>query len=377
MGFGIGWGLQFSINRENQIRSKTRFLGEAVTALAAGNKDQAIKMLTHVVARDTEEVDAYLTLGILYRKKGWYQRAVDIHQRLLSRPVLEPSKRRQAMVELVLDFEDAGLLDRAVEAIHKVLEAYEPQSSDYVILARLHEVSGEWQLAADAWQKAGDDPIYRNNLSYAYAMEGLRHYTHHEYKSAIRQYNLSLKSHKENPTALLGLAEINAIQGKLKASIRMYDILQSVRPDLTGVIADSLERIILEYKNEGLKAFYLDLMQKQSHKNRVAVRFASWLARIGDTAQASHMIKAINPDELAPEIILKLVETCEMLGDLESASKVTRKSLHRIVKQDRFICDVCGELFPLLEWRCPKCRNWGTIKSRTVYELEEKKGASP
>ncbi len=370
LGLGVGWVFRISGKLDDNGRIRNQTLGEAVTALADGDRDSALKMLTNVVARDTEELDAYLTLGILYRRKGWFRRAVDIHRRLLSRPMLDPLRRRQAMIALSRDFEEAGLMGRAIDAIQEVLDKKNAMPEEFAILARLYESTAEWVHAGEAWSNAGSSEKFQNNLAFCRVMEAKRLLKENELKKAVRWFNQALKVDRNNPAAYLCLAEIYARMGKVKQAVQYYEKLQGIRVDLTGVIADSLESIILETGNEGLKTFFLDLMKAQAHKPRVAVRFAAWLHSMGDSSQAVRLIQAIDPSNLSHEILLRLVETAETLGEYELASKVARRVMSSLVTNDRFVCHRCGELMPILEWRCPKCSEWGTIQSRTQYQLD-------
>ncbi|MBN1356875.1 tetratricopeptide repeat protein [bacterium] len=363
-----GWYLHVFLSGRTRIETDSQSLGQAITALASGEKEKAVEALTHVVARDTHELHAYLTLGILYRRKGWFNRAVDIHRRLLSRTNIDNELRHRIYIELALDFEDAGLLDRAVGTIREALKLPGTRRGDYALLGRLYETTGEWDLAVDAWRHSGDQSIWRQPVAFITAMDGLKSRSSGDIRKAVKLFRQALKVDPENPAALLGYAEICAVKGKLSQAIELYEKLQETRPDLTGVIADSIERIMKETGNRKVEDFYVETLKTQKYKPRVAIRYAAYLADRGEMAQAAAVLKTTEPAKLAPEMLLRLVETSEKVGFKQQALNISRQILDKVVSRDRFICHLCGDSMPLLEWRCPKCRNWGSVRSTTEYD---------
>jgi lipopolysaccharide biosynthesis regulator YciM len=85
-------------------------LGEAEDALAA------------LVRDDSDQVDAYLALARIYRRRGEIGRAIRIHQNLLLRRDLADEHRDDALEGLARDFQRGGFLQRAIAAYQEVLQ---------------------------------------------------------------------------------------------------------------------------------------------------------------------------------------------------------------------------------------------------------------
>ena len=83
-------------------------------------EDKAFKIFTALMDVDSSTIETHLALGGLYRKRGEFDKAILIHQNLLSRPTLETELKNQALYELAKDFYFAGLYDRS-EKIFKNL----------------------------------------------------------------------------------------------------------------------------------------------------------------------------------------------------------------------------------------------------------------
>jgi dephospho-CoA kinase len=62
----------------------------------------------------------HFALGNLFRRRGEYERAVRVHQHLLSRGDLSQADLDRAQHALALDFLKAGLLDRAEDSLSKL-----------------------------------------------------------------------------------------------------------------------------------------------------------------------------------------------------------------------------------------------------------------
>ncbi|MBN1297174.1 hypothetical protein JXA80_10370 [bacterium] len=363
---GIGiWAVITGARSDQRDRSAESDLGHAVLALVRNDTESAMQNLIQLLNKSTENIDAYLALSNLYRNKGWFNRAIDIRRRLLSRSSLRPHQRRSIMLEMVRDFECAGLLDRAVTALTAVLEATDPTRLDYEYLAGLYESAGNLTAAYEAWRKAGKI----ENQAYIQAEQARTRLQNGDVKGARKLLGHALKLHHENPSALLTLAELTASTGKVRHAEKLYERLQLVRPDLTGVIADSIERIVTDSCDEKLLAYFLHILESQKSRPRVAVRYAAWCVRQGDLERALTLIESVKIDELAPEMMVRLIETAAACGSDAITARLSLETIHRFLDRKPFVCHNCNDLIPHLEWKCPKCGRWGQIHSRTAYAI--------
>ena len=112
---------------ENRQAPKAYFRG--LNFLLNEQQDQAIDAFIEAVQKDPDTSELHFALGNLFRRRGEYERAVRVHEHLLSRADLSRADRHRAQHALALDFLRAGLLDRAEEALRKLEgTAYESQA---------------------------------------------------------------------------------------------------------------------------------------------------------------------------------------------------------------------------------------------------------
>src|SRR4249920_3251010 len=100
---------------DNRRTPKAYFQG--LNFLLNEQQDQAIDAFIEAVQSDPDTSELHFALGNLFRRRGEYERAVRVHEHLLSRGDLSRADRHRAQHALALDYLRAGLLDRAETAL--------------------------------------------------------------------------------------------------------------------------------------------------------------------------------------------------------------------------------------------------------------------
>src|SRR5215218_11414086 len=140
------------LRMENRQAPKAYFKG--LNFLLNEQQDKAIDAFIEAVQQDPDTLDLHFALGNLFRRRGEYERAVRVHEHLLSRGDLSRVERHRAQHALALDFLKAGLLDRAEEALRKLEgTAYEEQA--LLALLAIYERTRDWAQAAEIARKLG------------------------------------------------------------------------------------------------------------------------------------------------------------------------------------------------------------------------------
>ena len=83
--------------------------------------DKAIDIFVKLAEVDDETTEVHLALGNLFRRRGEVDRAIHIHQSLVSRPNLGQKERGYALFELGQDYMRAGLFDRAENIFNRLV----------------------------------------------------------------------------------------------------------------------------------------------------------------------------------------------------------------------------------------------------------------
>ena len=150
LAFLLGWlASRFDLRQlrlENRRAPKAYFKG--LNYLLNEQQDQAIDAFIEAVQNDHDTSELHFALGNLFRRRGEYNRAVRVHEHLLSRGDLPPADRVRAQHALALDFLKAGLLDRAEDALKK-LDGTPFENQARLALLAIYERSREWPQAAE------------------------------------------------------------------------------------------------------------------------------------------------------------------------------------------------------------------------------------
>jgi lipopolysaccharide assembly protein B len=146
--FALGWlASRFDIRqwrREQRDSPKAYFKG--LNFLLNEQQDKAIDAFIEAVQQDPDTSDLHFALGNLFRRRGDYERAVRVHEHLLSRADLPTSERQRAQHGLAQDYMKAGLFDRA-ETAWQALSGTPYDTEAQLALLSLHERSNDWRAA--------------------------------------------------------------------------------------------------------------------------------------------------------------------------------------------------------------------------------------
>jgi len=114
---------------------------------------RAEQALVAVVQQDSSQIEIYLALGLLYRRRGEIGRAIRIHQNLLLRSDLAWPHRERALRGLARDFRKGGFLQRAISA-YEELRDHRPRDPEALsALARLRADVRDFDAAFDAQRR--------------------------------------------------------------------------------------------------------------------------------------------------------------------------------------------------------------------------------
>jgi lipopolysaccharide biosynthesis regulator YciM len=125
----------------------------ALGALLDDDPARAEQALAAVVQEDSTQIEVYLALGQLYRRRGEIGRAIRIHQNLLLRSDLGAEHRERALRGLARDFQRGGFLQRAISAFEELLDRRPRDREALAALVRLRADLRDFDAALDAQRR--------------------------------------------------------------------------------------------------------------------------------------------------------------------------------------------------------------------------------
>ncbi len=309
---------------------------------------------------DTDPVDLQVTLGSLFRKRGDFDRAIQLHEAVLASSELTIDEAARARLELAQDFLRGGVMDRAEQLLLELVAAGVHLGEALELLLDLHEQGRDWQqamrTAAQLQGVQGKSQARRIAHHHCEMAENARH--DGDLATAHQRAEKALDSDHGCARASLLLASLAEAAKDWNAAIKAYTraIEQDVRY-LPEVLAP-MQRCHLESDNADAYVQFLDDAEAD-HPDSLAVALAKAdiLVERGDNAQAylaSRLMKTPNWRGL-------LVWIDASMPGFDTASSLTAAYRKRLQGQPRYNCSNCGLKPGVLFWQCPSCKHWATI----------------
>lgn len=335
--------------------------------------DQAIDAFIEVVKLDPETIELHFALGNLFRRRGETDRAIRIHQNLLSRADLPAAERDHALFELGQDFLKAGLLDRAEEALGR-LDAGEYARDAQRALLTIYEIEKDWTKAIEAacrLETMGADSFAKEIAQFhcELAQEALQRKDAGE---AGAQLERALKANPLNVRATILGGDVAAARGDHARAIAAWRRVESQNPSYLPLVAEKLMKgfAALSRPQEGA-ALLRGYVEQYGSSDLLDVAYPHVAQLCG--AEAAHALARAQM-QTAPNLagMTRLLD-----AQIESAEQPRRGELElmrALIKQrtknlPRYTCQNCGFRARLFYWQCPGCSGWETYAPRRIEPI--------
>ena len=370
--FVMGWlASRFDLRQmrlENRQAPKAYFKG--LNFLLNEQQDQAIDAFIEAVQNDPDTSELHFALGNLFRRRGEYERAVRVHQHLLSRGDISADDRHRAQHGLALDYLKAGLLDRAETAL-LALEGTRFEAQARLALLANYERSRDWLGAAKVAAKleAAGQGSFAGRLAHYLCEQAAALLAKEEVDAAKALLQQAIESAPHSPRARMDLARLCESAGDPGQALDLLEQAARAAPESMALMAPMMTRCALA---SGRGAAISTLMQEAyAHAPSLDVLDAivqlenaqhgpqhdarSWYVR--------HLEKQASLVAAAQGIAGEKLEN-------EQFHPQVQRALDQAVKPlKRYRCAACGFEAQHHFWHCPGCQAWDSYPPRRVEEL--------
>lgn len=358
---GIALGIALGRNPRSVLSDSEMLAG---LTLAQDNPDRAIAALTKALERDPAAAELNLTLGALFRKRGEIDRALRLHESVLSQPELKPDTRALALYELGQDCVKAGLLDRAEEALKKAAQHPAFDALAYEQLLPIHEQLGEWEQATEVAERLAKlkGQSYSTVCAHYLLEMADECRVKGESAQALKLARRALEIDSACVRANLFMGQLHESAQAWDESLAAYGAVSAQDARFLSEVIPAVERICAaSAQPQALQAFLDDLDANHGLDSAV------WIARahlIGnDVAQARYLADKLARKPSWRGLIQFLsLDTVQEAGVLSAPVQSFRDALSKLLlRRPHYLCAHCGFTPSLLFWRCPSCKQWGTV----------------
>ena len=372
--FGMGWLASRLDLRQLRIdnRQAPRAYFKGLNFLLNEQQDKAIDAFIEAVQSDPDTSELHFALGNLFRRRGEYERAVRVHEHLLSRGDLSAADRQRAQNALAKDFLKAGVLDRAEDALRK-LEGTSFEGQARLARLAIYERSREWPQAravAEQLERSGE-VNFAARLAHYLCEQARELITQGDQAGAAKLLLEAISQAPEAARARLLLGQLQLSMGQAAQALATLTHLFEAPALAAPLAAASLARAALaaqasEQGLEILQAHYalspcIDVMQAI-----VSLQTEQDSPEGAQTARQRY----IEHLKLQPS----LIAASRWLAGETSLSQEDHAAVQKALEQAarplaRYRCAACGYEAKEHFWHCPGCQAWDSYPARRIEEL--------
>lgn len=356
------------IRLENRQAPKSYFKG--LNFLLNEQQDQAIDAFIEAVQSDPDTSELHFALGNLFRRRGEYERAVRVHQHLLSRGDLSLDDRHRAQHALALDFLKAGLLDRADDALAK-LEGTRFEAQARLALLANCERSRDWPQAALIAKKleSSNQGSFAGRLSHYLCEQSAALLAKQDVEGAK---NLLLQAMNIAPNAPRPRMELARIQSQHAQHAQALEtLMQAIEaaPAAAALAAPGMAQYAIAAGKVKTTVVLLKKLYAETPSLDVLDAIVELEAQESQPANSARDWY-VHHLEKEPSLVAAAKWIAgEKLEHEQFHPQVQRALDHAVKPLTRYRCAACGFEARQHFWQCPGCQAWDSYPARRVEEL--------
>lgn len=366
--FTLGWlasRLELrQLRIENRQTPKAYFRG--LNFLLNEQQDQAIDAFIEAVQNDPDTSELHFALGNLFRRRGEYERAVRVHEHLMSRGDLTQPERDRAQHALALDFLKAGLLDRAEIALRKLEGTSYGEESRLALLA-IYERSRDWAHATEIAGKldSASHGSFSGRQAHYLCEQALTASAAGDTEEALATLQQAIRLAPASPRPLIDLAKLQSQLGRHQDAFETLLKLEKTAPQALPLAASLLGNVA---QQNGQQQQAIDLLQA-SYANMPSIDLVEAIIKL-DTNPGEPRNRYVQHLEREPSLVAAAKWIAgEKLGD-EHQHTLVQRALDKATKPlMRYRCAACGFEATQHFWHCPGCQAWDSYPARRIEEL--------
>jgi len=330
--------------------------------------DKAIDIFVKLAEVNDETAEIHLALGSLFRRRGEVDRAIRVHQNLVSRPGLGKEERGSALFELGQDYMRAGLFDRAERMFRELVETKLHRRRALEGLREIYQQEKDWARClevAEQLRSLTGESVSTESAQYhcELAEEALRDGNGQQVATHL---NCAQAMDPDCIRATMLQARIAMSRGDSRAVVVLHHRLawqgSQFPPELLSELVETYRRSGLEDELDELKRLYrvcpnptlamtlTDVILDKEGEEAAIAFLIRHITGQADLAGLERLLELYGP---------KLADDAQTQAAFQAALAVVGQLRSR---QPDHQCEYCGFVARRLHWQCPSCKHWGSIK---------------
>ncbi len=353
------------LNKKKQLkRLESSDYVKALNYLIDGDLSRAIECFYNSVRNDTENIDAYLKLGDIFRQQKKFDKAIKIHRELLVRRNLSYSANAEITQSLVLDYFSIGNYSQALDSLNSIF-AVEPKNiwAQNQQLA-IYEAEGDWEKAFKALKSLARLENIKNvddQLSLYKVEEAGQKFKENNEKEGRILLREALKMDPKCSSAHIKLGDSYAREERHTDAIKVWvEFVRNV-PNHSYLVFDRLQEVLYSIGSYSEIENILRTLHEEHPENLdILFTLSDIRVRKGDIDSAIDLCESVlekTPDSMNAK--MRLVKLYDRKNEKDKALKIALDSADQSTDSVRtFLCSKCNYNSQIPLWRCPGCKSW-------------------
>ncbi len=329
--------------------------------------DKAIEVFLKLAEINVDTVETHLALGNLFRRRGEIDRAIRVHQHLISRPALSDDEKSTALLELGEDYMRSGLLDRAEKLFTDLVAmgAHSGVALTHLVAISQHE--RDWNMAiehARSLQQVSSES-HGTLIAQFYCELAEQSRTR---SASVQARDYLQQAFSADPACVRAgmiLGHLERAEGNLLAAIEAFEQIAERDVDYLGeILAPLLDCYARSHQMQRAEDFLLDTSRRYPGVAPILELGKIYARSRGEAVAADFLAQ-----ELRTRPSLRALLAMSELGARHTdgvqreraqiQQEMVRKLLHG---QSLYRCTQCGFGARTQHWQCPGCKTWSSVR---------------
>ena len=330
-------------------------------------QDKAIEVFLRLAEYNRDTAETHLALGNLFRRRGEVDRAIRVHQHLVSRPNLSDEMKTVALLELGEDYMRAGLLDRAETLFSDLvaMNAHAPSALRHLIA--IYQQERDWDKAIDHARQlqAMSGESQSAMMAHFYCELAEQSHQQGDHKQARAYLDQVFVCDKECVRGHMIGARMLADEGEHERAVDAFE--HAIRCDVTyipEILAPLLDSYAQSRQMQRAETFLVEILSRYQGITPVLALTDLYRRRDGERASIDFLTAQLQQRPSVRGLMALIDATMDRTsGEARQNFLILRNLTHKLLEeQAMYRCSRCGFSAKAHHWQCPSCKSWGMVR---------------
>lgn len=335
-------------------------------------EDDALDRFIQALEVTPETLSLHLSIGKHFRTEGEVEKAILIHQNLMSHPEIPKVQSEPVIFELAKDYKVAGLFDRAESLLKQLQNSKAFGQKSKKLLLDIYELERDWDNALEVGETIDlkKHSNQRSRISHYWCELAEIKFRQHDLLDAKRQFDKALQVDKSCVRARIGLAKLYIKQERYREAISQIKLLLDSAPEFFDVANPVLRECTEHTQSQERYLHYLQQLYRETGQVNILLSLVDSYIQQGNASEARETLEREIEREPSLPLIKAMLSSRKASPD--SNEDTLWQALNHVVQKlgqekPAFCCESCGFAGKQLHWMCPSCKSWQTVKPYVEY----------